>query len=112
MSFPSNSSSECKDGELPAKVTEATVDNAAIAATINRRSSRNILRPKRLVDYVVEVKQLNKEVDNGTIIQAHVTIIMLMMLLIGLHCVQEKKRPKCFCRISYKTRTIVMKLGT
>ena len=60
---PSNSSSECKDGELPAKVTEVTVDNAA---TINRRSSRNIVRPKRLVDYVVEIKQINKEFDNGT----------------------------------------------
>ena len=60
---PSNTSYECKDGELPAEVTEATGDNAA---TINRRSSRNIVRPQRLVDYVVEIKQLNKEFDNGT----------------------------------------------
>lgn len=57
-----DSSPESKDKELPAKAAEVDDTEAS-----SRRSSRAVVRPKHLIDYVVEIKTLNKNFESGVI---------------------------------------------
>ena len=57
-----DSSPESKDKELPAKAAE--VDATAASS---HHSSRAVVRPKHLIDYVVEIKTLNKNFESGVI---------------------------------------------